>query len=321
MNLLLPPEITLRQVTYLLAVADAGSFTVAARRMHVSQPALSQQIKALETSLGGPLLDRPPAPVRLSAAGRAFAAEARSSLGGLHRAAAAAGAAMDADLRELRVATVRSLAVSPLPIVIQRWQTTHPGMTVFLREFAHRDSVAKAVLDGESELGVAPGARGWPGVRQRLGWDELVVVLPRNDPMLEQAGVPLEELAGRDWVLFEPGHGLAEIADWACRRAGFKPLGVAFTAQVEAAARLASAGVGPTLIPADTVAAELREQARPLAPRIVWGIDALAATNEWPPHSAELIATMAEAGWDAGRPPGSIEVRFDRATGLRSAPG
>src|SRR5215216_2386599 len=71
---------TLRQLSYVLAVADAGSFTEAARRLHVAQPSLSQQIRALEEELGGRLLERPPRPVRLTAAGRAFVAEARPAV-------------------------------------------------------------------------------------------------------------------------------------------------------------------------------------------------------------------------------------------------
>jgi DNA-binding transcriptional LysR family regulator len=269
-----PPEMTLRQIAYLLAVADIGSFTAAARRMHVSQPSLSQQIKALEAALGGPLLERPPRPVRLTAAGRAFAAEARAALGGIHRAADAARTTMNLEIGELRVATVRSLAVSQLPSAIRRWQASHPGITVHLKEFAHRELVAESVLGGESELGIAPRPAGWPGVVQRLGWDELCVVLPRSDPSLDLPRVPLDTLAGRDWVLFEPGHGLAGIAAWACAQAGFEPRGVAYTAQVEAAARLAVAGVGPALVPANTVPAEYRDHARQLDPPVVWEVSA-----------------------------------------------
>jgi len=70
---------TLRQLEYILAVARAGSFTRAAQDLHVAQPSLSQQIRALESEVGGPLLERPPGPVRLTPAGRALAAEGRTA--------------------------------------------------------------------------------------------------------------------------------------------------------------------------------------------------------------------------------------------------
>lgn len=303
---------TLRQLSYVLAVADAGSFTEAARRLHVAQPSLSQQIRALEKELGGRLLERPPRPVRLTAAGRAFVAEARPAVSAARRAADAARATLEHGVSELRVATVRSLAVSQLPAAIRRWRTTHPGMTVHLNEYAHREMAGRSVLDGESELGIAPRPLDWRGPAERLGWDQLVAVLPRSDPLLASARLDLRLLAGRDWVLFEPGHGLAEIAGWAFERAGFDPNGVAYTAQVEAAARLAAAGVGPALVPVKTVPAEFVENARPLDPPVVWEISAFAAGDRWSPQNAELVAALRGADWERRRPQGAVQVKLER---------
>lgn len=301
---------TLRQIAYVLAVADTGSFTEAARRMHVSQPSLSQQIRALEAELGGRLLDRPPRPVRLTAAGRAFAAEARSTVTAARRAADVARAMLEHGVGELRVATVRSLAISQLPAAIRRWRATHPGMTVHLNEYAHRDIAGRSVLEGESELGIAPPPHAWTGPVERLGWDQFVAVLPRADPLLASARVDVRQLARRDWVLFEPGHGLAEIAGWAFERAGIEPNGVAYTAQVEAAARLAAAGVGPALVPVKTVPAEFAENARPLDPPVVWEITAFAAGDEWSPQNAELVAALRGAAWERRRPKGAVQVNL-----------
>lgn len=309
---------TLRQLAYLLAVADMGSFTAAARRMHVSQPSLSQQIRALEAELGGPLLDRPPRPVRLTAAGRAFVADGRTALTAARRAADAARATMGLEVRELRVATVRSLAVSQLPAAIKRWQASHPGLAVHLKEYAHRNLVAESVLDGTSELGIAPPPATWPGVAARLGWDELVVVLPASDPQLTDAAVRLTSLAGRDWVLFEPGHGLAGIAGWAFLKAGVQPRGVAYTAQVEAAAQLAAAGVGPALVPAKTVPSEFRQNTRQLDPPVVWEISAFAARPEWSAQQAKLLEVLRGSGWERRRPKGAIQVKLENAARIEA---
>jgi DNA-binding transcriptional LysR family regulator len=312
---------TLRQIGYLLAVADMGSFTSAARRMHVSQPSLSQQIRALEAELGGPLLERPPRQVRLTAAGRAFAAEARTALTASRRAADAAREAMNVEVRELRVATVRSLAVSQLPAAIRRWQSSHPGLAVHLKEYAHRDFVADSVLDGTSDLGIAPRPQSWPGAVSRLGWDELVVVLPASDPALSNARIALPALAGRDWVLFEPGHGLAGIVGWACAQAGFEPRGVAFTAQVEAAAQLAAAGVGPALVPAKTVPSEYRQNTRQLDPPVVWEISAFVAQSEWTPQQSKLVDVLRVAGWERQRPQGAVQVKLETAARIEGGDG
>lgn len=304
---------TLRQISYLLAVADTGSFTAAARRTHVSQPSLSQQIRALEAEVGGRLLERPPRAVRLTAVGRAFVAEARTAMTAVQRASDAARATMKSEIGELRVSTVRSLAVSQLPDAIRRWQASHPGITVHLKEYAHRDLVAESVLQGEGELGIAPRPLRWPGVVTRLGWDELVVILPRSDPMLDAPRIALGALAGRDWVLFEPGHGLAGIVAWACVQSGFEPRGVAYTAQVEAAARLAVAGVGPTLVPKKTVPSEYVDNSRQLDPPVVWEICAFAATEQWSPQAGELLQVLRGAGWERQRPKGAMQVKLESA--------
>jgi DNA-binding transcriptional LysR family regulator len=302
---------TLRQISYLLAVAETGSFTEAARRMHVSQPSLSQQIRALEAELGGPLLERPPRPVGLTAAGRAFVSEARAAVTAAHRAVEAARLAIGVEIQELRVATVRSLAVSQLPRAIERWHSSHPGITVHLHEYAHRDLAKQSVLEGKTELGIAPRPSDWPGAVKRLGWDELVVVLPHADPALESQRVSLSRLASRDWVLFEPGHGLHEIGAWACESAGFEPRGIAYTAQVEAAARLAAAGVGPALVPVKTVPADLIDNLRRLDPPVVWEICAYTAAERWSSHAIELLAVLRDAGWERTRAEGSQQVRLD----------
>lgn len=303
---------TLRQISYLLAVAETGSFTAAARRMHVSQPSLSQQIRSLEAELGGPLLERPPRAVKLTAAGRAFLAEARTSVTAANRATESARAAMKLQVGELRVATVLSLATSQLPSVIRRWQVSHPAIAVHLHEYTHRELASESVLDGESDLAIAPRPSRWSGAIQRIGWDELVVVLPRSDVSDETDGpMTLNSLAGRDWVMFEPGHGLHDIAVWACREAGFEPHGIAYTAQVEAAIRLTAAGVGPTLIPITGVSSDMPQNVRHLDPPVVWEICAYTAEDRWSPQALELLSILREASWERHRIRGSTLFRHD----------
>jgi DNA-binding transcriptional LysR family regulator len=70
----------LRQLRYFMAIADQGSFTRAAEQLLVAQPSLSQQIKSLEQDIGGPLLERLPTGVRLTAAGKALLPEARAAV-------------------------------------------------------------------------------------------------------------------------------------------------------------------------------------------------------------------------------------------------
>jgi len=128
-------------------------------------------------------------------------------------------------------------------------------------------------------------------------------VLPLTDPLAHARGpVRLEDLAGRDWVRFEEGHGLSDHAAEACRLAGFTPRGVVETAQVEAAARLAAAGVGPALLPHKNVPPDLTGHVRRLEPPVVWRVCAFVCERAFPPLAAAFADVLDEGPW-LRRPP------------------
>ena len=120
----------LRQLQYFLAIADEGSFTRASERLRVAQPSLSQQIKSLEQELGGPLLERLPKGVRLTAAGNAFLTEARAAVTHAGRATRSARSALGLESGELEVATVTSVAFGVLPRAFELWHDRYPGTTI-----------------------------------------------------------------------------------------------------------------------------------------------------------------------------------------------
>src|SRR6478609_8827024 len=212
----------LRQLHYLIAIADEGSFTRAAERLLVAQPSLSQQIKRLEQEVGGPLLERLPTGVRLTAAGKAFLPEARAAVAHAERARRDARSALGLEAGEIEVATVTSVAFGVLPPAFERWHERYPGTTITLREYAHRRALDDAVRIGVGDIAVGPRPPEWRGPVVELGWDEFVAVLPTLDPLARsKRPVPLEELAERDWVLFGPSHGLSEVILETCARAGF----------------------------------------------------------------------------------------------------
>src|SRR5579875_980366 len=243
-------RMNLRQITYLLAVVEEGSFTRAARRLAVAQPSLSQQVRALEGELGGPLLERMPNGVQLTAAGRAFLPEARSAAAHAERAAEAARETLGIPTRELRIATVTSLAVGLLPEVLARWHRSHAETTVHLHEYPHRGELQEAVRGGVGDLAIGPRPANWPGPIHPLGWEEFVIVLPSFDPLARDSrrSVALSRLADRDWVLLDPVHGISDLTMRACAQAGFVPRAAVRTGQVASAAALAAAGLGPTLL-------------------------------------------------------------------------
>jgi DNA-binding transcriptional LysR family regulator len=298
--------VNLRQLHYLLAIADEGSFTRAAEQLLVAQPSLSQQIKSLEQELGGPLLERLPKGVRLTAAGKAFLPEARAAVAHAERARRNARSALGLEAGELEVATVTSVAFGVLPPAFERWRERYPGTTISLREYAHRRALDDAVRLGVGDIAVGPRPPEWPGLVVELGWEEFVAVLPASDPLAKnKRPVALEQLAERDWVLFGPHHGLSELILETCARAGFVPRRTVQTGQVAAAGHLAAAGLGVTIIPSNVVPTGLGAAVRSLKPPLARQLVAF-TRQDWSPLAAAFLEVLQAQAWP--RRPASATV-------------
>ncbi|MFI6151696.1 LysR substrate-binding domain-containing protein [Kitasatospora sp. NPDC051170] len=251
---------TLRQFEYLVTVVDTGSFTRAAEQLHVTQPALSHQMRALESALGGPLLERLPRSVRLTPTGRAVLPHARAALAEAGRLEAVARRAAGLEEGELEVAAIYSVSLGILPPVLRAWHRRHPGVRIRLREYPHADRLQEAMAAGRADLAIGPEPAGWEGPIRELGVEEFTIVLPATDPLAmvtpatgRTATVALADLADRAWVHYAPDNGLAELLDQACARAGFHPRAAVRAEQTSAAPLLAAAGLGPALVPASIV--------------------------------------------------------------------
>ena len=296
----------LRQLEYLVAIAEDGSFRAAAHRLHVAAPSISQQIRLLELEVGGPLLERLPRGARLTPAGRAFLPEARSALLAAQRAHRAGRAALTLELAEIEIATVLSLAVGLLPPAIQRIAEAHPGMSVRLHEFPHREVLEDALDAGLADVAVGPMPRpGRHGTAVSLGYESFVVIVGRRHrAFASPAPIRLDSLADDGWILFPATHGLHGLVMTICASAGFVPRDAVRTAQVEAAARLAAAGVGVAIVPANIVPADLREHVRVTDPPIFRHLAAYTRA-EFSPQADALIAALRALAW-LEPPPGAF---------------
>jgi DNA-binding transcriptional LysR family regulator len=246
---------TLRQMEYLLAVVDEGSFTRAAERLFVSQPALSHQVKALERSVGGPLLERRPHAVYLTPLGRAFLPHATAAVHAADDAQRAARAVGQLESGELRIATLHSIALGVVPAAIRAWRLSHPDVSFELHEYVNIDELADQMRLGVADVAVSTRPRGWDGPLRTLGLEELVVVLAVDDPLVRarRTKVSLDLLADRPWVLYRPDNGLSPVVAEACAAAGFNPRPAVRTHHTATAVQLAAAGLGPALVPENVV--------------------------------------------------------------------
>ena len=297
-----------RQLACFVAVVDEGSFTRAARAIGIAQPSLSQHIRALEEELNGRLLERLPRGVALTPAGRALLPEARTAVRALERGRRGARSVLALEAGELEIATVLSMAVGLLPGYIRVWHERYPNVSIRLHEFRHRSLLEDAVEQGLADFAIGPlPVRVWEGPLAEIAWEEFVIVVPATDPLAGRGSIRLEELADREWVLYHQDHGLAGILEEMCRRVGFTPRGSVRTSQAEGAARLASAGLGPALVPSNIVLPGIEGSVLRLKPRLIRDVAAYART-EWSPTAATFIEMVASV--KRPRPRGAFAIRL-----------
>ena len=288
---------TLRQFEYVIAVAEQGSFTEAARLLGVTQPALSHQIRDLERSLQAVLFDRGANGVELTGAGTAFLSHAVAAVRSSQQADGAARAAGRLQGGELRLATLQSVTLGIVPAAITVWRRQHPAVPVRLQEYTHAELLVETMSRGRADLAVGPPTGSWRGPTWMLGHEEFVVVLPAGDPLLSRDSevVPLRELADRPWVLYAREVGLSPVVDRACAAAGFTPQAAVRTHYTDTAVELAVAGLGPALAPGNMIPERFTGHVRRPDPPV---LRQLAAFTRPDPSPAALafIEVLAEHG-------------------------
>jgi DNA-binding transcriptional LysR family regulator len=240
--------ITIQRLRLLVALADAGTVTAAARAAGVSQPALSQNLRAIERHYGFPLLMRAGHRVVLTKPARAVVDYARRIL----RLAEESERAVR-DLMEMKAGAL-ALAASPtpatylLPGVLAQFRTRHPDIELKLR-VGDAHAVERWVLAGEADVGVIGEASGCHGVLVTpFRRDELVVVASPAHPLASAARLDAEVLAAHPLVVRERGSGTREALERAIARSGFT-LKVLFELEsTEAILQLVAAGLGATVV-------------------------------------------------------------------------
>ncbi|MEU6371904.1 LysR family transcriptional regulator [Streptomyces sp. NPDC046909] len=290
---------SLRQMEYFLTVVEEASFTRAAELLHVTQPALSHQIKALERSVGGELLERMPRGVRLTPMGRAFLPHAERAVRSAEQAHRAARAAAGAEGGELHVAALHSVAVGILPDVFALWRAAHPRVALHLHEYATSQALEDEVERGTADLAVGPAPVDWPGTVVPLGEEELVLVVPFDDRFAGRTTVTLPELADRVWIrcAMEPVVHGERFLDWACGRAGFTPRTAVYTEHTSTAVRMAAAGVGVSVAPSHIVRGAVGEDCVLLTPDPAWKRPLTAFARVPPSGAAEAFVTLLRDHW------------------------
>jgi DNA-binding transcriptional LysR family regulator len=245
--------VELRQLRYFVAVAEELHFRRAAERLHISQPPLSQQIRALEEELGFQLLVRTRRRVELTPAGAAFLRDARAILSELDGAVAGARRIDAGQTGRLRINFVGSALFSIVPGTVERFRRSRPGVALELRERATVDQL-RAVRAGVADVGLVrfpieddDSVRVETVLRERT-----VAALPAAHPLAELRRVAVRRLAAEPLVLFprDQAPGFHDLLIDSLAGAGVAPRVIQYAPEMLTIIGLVAAGTGVSLVPA-----------------------------------------------------------------------
>ena len=241
----------LRQLRYFVAIAEEGSFSRAAQRLHVSQPPLSTQIKSLEEEIGTQLLDRTNRGVSLTASGRAFFEDIRAVLARLESARSKALQADRGDVGMLSVGFVSIADYGILPPALKSFRAQFPLVEVQLHELT-TDAQIRELRASRLDLGLglAPVEETDLTFRTLLR-EELILAAPADHPAA-RGTADLRALSKASFIVppRDIAPGLYDLTISRCRAAGFAPRIVQNARQMQTVIGLVSCGMGVALVPA-----------------------------------------------------------------------
>src|SRR5215468_12917 len=240
----------LRQLRYLIAVAEEASFTRGAARVHVAQPAVSQQIAQLERELGDKLFDRSDRQVHLTPAGEAFLPYARAALDAALDGRDAVVSMRGVLTGQLAVGTIQSPPEFTIRM-LGEFQRLHSAVDLRLH-VAGPEALTADVAGGALDVAlIGLTSRPLPPAvaTRALATEPLVVAAAPGHPTAAQSRVRLEELRGQPIMTLTQGSGLRTVLETACAQAGFTPMIRAETDDLTLLADFARHGLGVALLP------------------------------------------------------------------------
>jgi DNA-binding transcriptional LysR family regulator len=245
--------VELRYLLYFATVADEQSFTRAAEKLRVAQPAISQQIRTLEEELEVKLLLRTKRSVRLTAAGQVFLREAKEILKRVEQSRTHARQAAQGATGTLAIGCFGWTTSLFLPELIHAYRTRYPAVRITLEEQLPRDQL-DALEAGRIDVGFTrslPKTKASRFLQERVYRDRVVAALPARHALAGSREIRLEQLADEDWV-FLTRRSSPEVVDeftLLCANAGFSPRIINEAARIQTVFTMVAAGIGVSVTP------------------------------------------------------------------------
>lgn len=249
--------LTLRQLQIFAAAATQVSFARAAQDLHLSQPAVSMQIKQLEEAVGLQLFERVARKMALTEAGQTFAHHANRILGEVKDAQDALQSLSLADSGAISVGLV-STACYFVPQLIARYCAQFPKVEVRFT-IAHRESLLRMLQDNAIDLAVmGRPPRELDAVAEPLAYNPQVIVAARDHAFAVARRIDVQELRHETFLMREPGSGTRTVVEQMFKHHLFAPAKVVTLDSNETIKQAVMAGMGISLLSLHTLRLELR---------------------------------------------------------------
>ena len=243
------PDIKLKDLRYLVAVADCRHFGKAAERCFVSQPTLSAQLKKLEDYLGVQLVERQPNNVSLTDAGEQIVSRARRILEASEEVVTLARSHRDPLAGRLRVALLPTIGPYLLPRIAQALRKSLPRLELQLYEYQTGPMLEK-LQNGAVDMGILALPVDLEGLEAReLYTEPFVVALPDQHKLARRESLRADDLKGETLLLLEDGHCLRDQALEVCSRIGAQEKQDFRATSLETLRQMVATGAGLTLLP------------------------------------------------------------------------
>jgi len=242
----------LRHLRYFVTVAEELHYGQAAKRLNMTQPPLSQQIRQLEEELEVELFRRVGRNIELTDAGRVFLEEAQQTLALAEHAKQNARRAARGEIGKLDVGLVVTAAYSVVPSVLQAYRERCPSVKVILHELTTPEQT-QSLRDNKIDIGFLRLPVFGDDLNIKTVFQEpLIIALPENHPLAAIEWISVEMLADEQFILSPPRLRLAwhDQVTCICQQAGFFPKIAQQAVHVETILGLVAVGMGITLLPA-----------------------------------------------------------------------
>ncbi len=241
---------------HLIAIADGGSFTKAARRLNIVQSGISTSIKELEDELGSKLLERTTRKVEFTETGSLFLQHARATIAALESGVDAVRSQDGIVRGRLNIGILQSLnPYVDLPLVLKRFQKSYPEVEVSVRALS-TENIPEMVRAGEVHLSfhAIVGRMKWPGVEMiPYKQDSLVAVVAPDHPLALRRGASLELLARENFVDLSSDRALRKLIDHEFKSRNTHRRTAFEVSDIETAVQFVAAGLGAAILPSIAV--------------------------------------------------------------------